>query len=79
MALYTFHAFHSINLYFIFAIFSENAEDSNNNVELGTSDNNESLLQINAAESSQQSAHRDSELLVYVCGCVYACVRRLHI
>ena len=55
MTLYTFHAFHSTNLYFIFAIFSENCEDSNTNDELGTSDNNESLLQINAAEYSQQA------------------------
>ena len=40
--------------------------------------NNESQLQINAVESSEQSTHRDSELLVYIhiymCVCVCACV-----
>ena len=53
---------------------SENAEDANS----------ESQLQINAVESSEQSTHRDSELLVYIyiyiyiyiymCVCVCACV-----
>ena len=47
---------------------SENAEDANN----------ESQLQINAVESSEQSTHRDSELLVcmyiYMCVFVYVCV-----
>ena len=55
---------------------SDNVEDSNTNDELETSDNNESLIQINAAESFLQSTHRDSELLVWVCVGVYACVGR---
>ena len=48
---------------------SENAEDANS----------ESQLQINAVESSEQSTHRDSELLVcvyiYIYMCVCVCVR----
>ena len=45
---------------------SENAENANI----------ESQLQINAVESSDQSAHRESELLVciYMCVCVCTCV-----
>ena len=45
---------------------SENAEDANS----------ESHLQINAVESSEQSTHRNSELLVYIYiyMCVYVCV-----
>ena len=46
---------------------SENSKDANS----------ESQLQINAVESSEQSTHRESELLVcvYICGCVCVCVR----
>ena len=63
---------------------SENAEDPNTNDELGTSDDNESQLQINVVETSQKSTHRDSELLIciyiyiyiyiYVCVCMCVCV-----
>ena len=49
---------------------SENAENANS----------ESQLQINAVESSEQTTHQDSELLVciyiyiYICVCVCVCV-----
>ena len=68
--------FISVYLKLLFFNLSENSEDANS----------ESQLQINAVESSEQSTHRDSDLLVciymcvcvcvrvYVCACVYVCV-----